>query len=170
MHPSALVLVRIPRPPEHRRLSVDPRILVIDDAPHMLRLLCRILGEALGAEAEVHAQADGRVALAAVSARRFDLVITDLRLPGASGLDVLREAKRQRPESEVLLVTALASAEDLREAARLGAFGCVEKPFDPDELTSLIRAALGRAVMPRGHRAAAAVLPVPSLGVNHGSQ
>lgn len=124
---------------------MKPRILLVDDAPHMLRLLGRILVAALDGQAEVHATADGGAAIAALCAQAFDLVITDLRMPGASGLEVLREARRQEPAPEVLLLTAFAGDEVLREAMRLGASACVRKPFDPDALAALVRGALDRA-------------------------
>ncbi len=120
------------------------RVLVVDDVPHMLGLLCRILGDALGSEAEVCAERDGSMALVRLALNHFDLVVTDLRMPGASGLDVLREAKRQSPGTEVLIVTGFANPADLREADRLGAFGCVGKPFHPDELAKRVREALSR--------------------------
>lgn len=124
---------------------MTPRILIVDDVPPMLQLMHRIVGDALGADADVCAESDGRMALVLLAVRRFDLVITDLRMPGASGLDVLREAKRQSPSTEVLIVTAFASAADLCEARRLGAFGYLEKPFDPDDLADRVRDALSRS-------------------------
>ncbi len=92
-------------------------------------------------DAEVATARDGTAALALLARCRFDLVVTDLRMPGASGLQVLREAKRESPSTEVLIVTGFAGLADLREAERLGAFCCIAKPFDPDVLAQRVREA-----------------------------
>ena len=124
---------------------MHPRILVAEDLPPMRALLCRIIGGELGPEAEVLTARDGTAALALLAASRFHLVVTDLRMPGASGLQVLREAKRESPSTEVLIVTGYADPVHLREAERLGAFCCIAKPFDPDLLAQRVREALALA-------------------------
>ena len=124
---------------------MHPRILVAEDLPHMRELLCRIIGCELGPEAEVSTARDGTAALEVLARSRFHLVVTDLRMPGASGLEVLREAKRESPSTEVLIVTGFADPAHLREAERLGAFCCIAKPFDPDVLAQRVREALALA-------------------------
>lgn len=124
---------------------MHPRILVADDLPHMRQLLCRIIGHELGPEAEVSTARDGTAALELLARCHFHLVVTDLRMPGANGLQVLREVKRASPGTEVLIVTGFADAAHLREAEKLGAFCCIPKPFDPDVLGQRVREALALA-------------------------
>ncbi|MBK8101246.1 MAG: sigma-54-dependent Fis family transcriptional regulator [Planctomycetes bacterium] len=82
-----------------------------------------------GAGYEVTHVADGAAAVTLLSQRAFDLVITDMRLPGADGLQVLAAAKRARPATEVIMMTAYATVEQAVEAMRLGADDYIQKPF-----------------------------------------
>ena len=88
-------------------------------------------------------QADGAAAAAeALAAAAFDLVITDLRMPGGDGLEVVRRTRGTRPDAEVIVLTAYAGWESAREAMRLGAFYYSEKGREPDELFHRIDQAL----------------------------
>ncbi len=88
-------------------------------------------------------QADGAAAAAeALAAAAFDLVITDLRMPGGDGLEVVRRTRGTRPDAEVIVLTAYAGWESAREAMRLGAFDYSEKGREPDELFHRIDQAL----------------------------
>ena len=69
---------------------------------------------------------------------RFDLLITDLRMPKMTGLELLAEAKRLRPEMPVVLMTAFASVATAVEAMKLGAYDYIQKPFDGEEIKLLI--------------------------------
>ncbi|MEO2065374.1 MAG: sigma-54 dependent transcriptional regulator, partial [Desulfurobacteriaceae bacterium] len=69
----------------------------------------------------------------------FDLVLVDLRLPDGSGMEVVREIKEKTPETEVIIITAFASTETVKEAFELGVYDYVEKPFNLDDLKLLIR-------------------------------
>jgi class 3 adenylate cyclase len=90
-------------------------------------------------------QADGVAAAAgAVAATGFDLVITDLRMPGGGGLEVVREARAIRPDAEVIVLTAYAGWESAREAMRLGAFDYFEKGHEPEEFLHRLDQALER--------------------------
>ncbi len=73
--------------------------------------------------------ADGQVAIDLLGQRVFDCVITDVRLPGKDGLEVLKAAKRARPDTEVLMMTGYATVEQAVEAMRLGADDYIQKPF-----------------------------------------
>jgi two-component system response regulator PilR (NtrC family) len=105
------------------------RILLVDDEPS-LRQMLRVLLKRLGHEVvEAEDVATARQCLQ--SARvPFDLVITDLIMPGGSGLDVVSCAREQSDQTQVLVVTAHATVETAVEAMRLGAYGYVEKPLD----------------------------------------
>ncbi len=82
---------------------------------------------------------DGSEALRILHERVFDCVITDLRLPGADGLQVLKAAKTGRPDTEVILITAYATIEQAVEAMRLGADDYVQKPFLNETVVERLR-------------------------------
>ena len=82
---------------------------------------------------------DGRMALAALERGPFDLLISDIKMPDMSGVDVLREAKRIDPDILGIMITAFASTETAIEAMRLGACDYLSKPFDIDLLKMKVR-------------------------------
>jgi two-component system response regulator AtoC len=86
----------------------------------------------------VEACADGTAALQALEREPFDLVLTDVRLPGVDGLQLFREARRLLPDAGVVLMTAFAHAEDAVAVMREGARDYVQKPFEMDELLARI--------------------------------
>lgn len=107
------------------------RVLVADDEP----LSREFLQEALTAYGcEVHAVADGTAAIAALGQSEFDVVVTDLRMPGPDGIKVLEAAKRCDPALPVLLVTAHGTMHVAVEAMRKGADDILEKPIALEEL------------------------------------
>jgi DNA-binding NtrC family response regulator len=121
-------------------MSGKPRILVVDDKENMLRLLERILGDAH----EVVTAEDGTRALSLLASRDFDLVLSDIRMPGADGFEVLQAVKSRTPETEVVLMTAFASVPKAVEAMRQGAYDYLQKPFDPDDVALIVSRALER--------------------------
>ena len=121
------------------------KILLVDDEP-LIRLSMVDALEAIGYDIE--AAASGTEGLAAIRQRPFDLVITDLRLPGADGLTVLTAAKEQSPPPEVVMITAHGSVETAVGAMKLGAFDYVTKPFQMDELLLIVER-VGRVVLLR---------------------
>ena len=110
-------------------------ILLVDDEP-LMRLSMVDALEAVGYD--VHAAASGTEGIEAVRHRTFDLVITDLRLPGADGLSVLKATKDKAPETEVVVITAHGSVETAVGAMKLGAFDYITKPFQMDELLLIV--------------------------------
>lgn len=116
------------------------RILLVEDEP----TIALTLGDDLRAEGfDVTVLADGKEALEHLSQRSFDCVVTDVRLPGADGLQVLKAAKAARPETEVLMMTAYATVDSAVEAMRLGADDFIQKPFLNAQLIERLRR-LGR--------------------------
>jgi len=101
-------------------------ILLVDDEP-LMRLSMVDALEAVGYD--VHAVASGTEGIEVLRQKPFDLVITDLRLPGADGLTVLRATKDKSPETEVVMITAHGSVESAVGAMKLGAFDYITKPF-----------------------------------------
>ena len=117
-----------------------PRVLVVDDKDTMVMLLSRILSP----EFEVTTAGDGTRALGLLASQLFDVVISDIRMPGADGMTVLHEARRMQPETEVILMTAYATVEAAVEAMKQGAYDYLQKPFEPDEALLLARRAAER--------------------------
>ena len=117
------------------------RILVVDDEESMRELL----QIALGKDGHLITLADsGGKALELLDKSSFDLVISDIKMPDMSGVEVLRHAKQTDPGTPVIMITAYASAETAVEALRLGAYDYLTKPFKVDELKANIRNALER--------------------------
>jgi len=81
---------------------------------------------------------DGDVAMSALDGGRFDLVLTDLNLPGANGMEILTRARADDPEAKVIIMTAYATAETAVEALRQGAHDYVIKPFQTDEILARV--------------------------------
>ena len=111
------------------------RVLLVDDEP-LMRLSMVDALESIGHDVE--AAASGTEGIEAIRQRPFDLVITDLRLPGADGLTVLTAAKEQSPPTEVVVITAHGSVETAVGAMKLGAFDYITKPFQMDELLLIV--------------------------------
>ncbi|RWX52280.1 two-component system, NtrC family, response regulator PilR [Candidatus Electrothrix marina] len=118
-----------------------PRILIVDDELSMRDFL-KILFENEGYEVSV--APDAATALDVAVKDPFDAVITDIRMPGMNGLELLAELKRHFPDLPVIMITAYASPDDAVQAMRQGAFDYITKPFHVDELKNVIRTAVQR--------------------------
>jgi DNA-binding NtrC family response regulator len=116
------------------------RILVVDDKENIVKLFARILGDGY----QLTTAADGGRAISLVASQSFDVVVTDLRMPGADGFEVLRAVKARSPETEVILMTAYATVGDAVEAMKQGAYDYLQKPFDPDDASLVVARALER--------------------------
>ncbi|MCD6405413.1 MAG: sigma-54-dependent Fis family transcriptional regulator, partial [Planctomycetes bacterium] len=95
-----------------------------------------------GARAEVSAFSRAAAAVEALSGRAFDLVITDLKMPGMTGLELLSKAADLAPGVPVVVITAHGTIESAVDAMKRGAFDYILKPFNPDELEVVVRKAL----------------------------
>lgn len=118
------------------------RILVVDDEPHIRRILTALLRiEGF----EVRLARDGTEGLKTWSNGRFDLVILDLVMPGASGLEVLAKIKSdpERGSTPVIILTAKGQDTDRQAALAGGADDFLTKPFSPKKLVARIREILG---------------------------
>jgi two-component system response regulator HydG len=107
------------------------KILVVDDQRNMRTTLAMMLR---GTGHEVDEAADGNEGRELGSTGAHDVVLTDLRMGGADGLDVLRAIKQAQPMTEVIVMTAYGTIESAVEAMRLGAFDYIQKPFTEEEL------------------------------------
>jgi two-component system response regulator AtoC len=109
-------------------MSAPVRVLVVDDKENMLKLFARILADGY----RLTTAADGSRALSLVATEDFDVVVTDIRMPGAGGFEVLKAVKARAPSAEVILMTGYGTIADAVQAMKLGAYDYLEKPFDPD--------------------------------------
>jgi len=98
---------------------------------------------------EVGEAGSGQQAIRAVSARGFDIVVTDLRMPGMDGVALLREIKKMDPQTEVVVMTAFGSVDSAVEAMRHGAADYITKPFQPEELVLVVARALQKMGLTR---------------------
>jgi DNA-binding NtrC family response regulator len=120
------------------------KILVADDEQNLRRVLVAMLRRD---GHDVLQAADGNQAIEHIS--EVDVVITDLRMPGADGMEVLRTASRTHPHVPVIMITAYGSVGQAVEAIKAGAFDYIEKPFEQDQIRTIVEKAIGQAVANR---------------------
>jgi DNA-binding NtrC family response regulator len=125
------------------------KILVVDDEPSVTDALQMILAE-LGHIVESAKTVSEATAL--LKGSPYDLVFTDLRLPDASGIDLLAQIKNDTPDTQVILMTAHGSLDVTIEAIKRGAFYYLEKPFTPNQVTMLVERALQFEAIKRENR------------------
>ena len=125
-------------------LSVNnARLLLVDDDKSLLRLLTiRLEGEGY----LVTAVEDGQAALKKIRSDDFDVVLSDLRMPGLDGLSLFEEIMGVRKDIPVILMTAHGTISDAVEATQRGVFGFLPKPVDHDELRNLLQKALSQSL------------------------
>ena len=116
------------------------RILIVDDKDNMRALLRDILAR----RHDVVLAADGPEALGQLEADRFEVVLTDVRMPGVDGFELVRLIKERWPLTEVVMMTAFASVPSAVEAIRQGAYDYIQKPIDPDDVDLVVTRALER--------------------------
>jgi two-component system response regulator HydG len=119
-------------------MSQQPSILIVDDESGILDTL-RILLRKEGFE--VTTAQGGKAGLEQIRSGNHDIVLTDVRMPQVSGLDILQAAKEQDSMTPVLLMTAQASLQTAVAAVNAGAFYYIQKPFSNDELLAILRRA-----------------------------
>ena len=124
-------------------------VLVVDDDASMRHLLSVILHDA-GFEARAVASAED--ALREVEQRAYDLVLTDVRMPGMGGLALLRELQRRDPDLVVVVMSAYGTHDTAIDAVKAGAWDYVSKPFRPDEVVLVLRKAEERERLARENR------------------
>jgi excisionase family DNA binding protein len=117
-----------------------PRILVVDDEASIRDLLSKTLALA---EYDVDLAPDGRTALDRLRVMPYDLLITDLKMPGVDGLTVIREARRLRTDLPVIIITGFSTEASAIEAVNLGVSGYLTKPFRVPRVLAAAAKALG---------------------------
>jgi two-component system, NtrC family, response regulator AtoC len=136
------------------------RILVADDEEDVRTFLAQALERA---GHEVTQVADGAAALRAAQEEPFDVVLTDLRMPGTDGMTVVRTVRTEQPDVEVIVLTAFGDVATAVEAMKLGAFDYLEKPVSgPVAIRDLVAAALERRAKLAASAHAGSVPPAPA--------
>ena len=122
-----------------RRVEVvNPRILVVDDEIIVCESCQRILEEE-GYEVEI--ALSGKEAFEKMKEHPHDLVITDLKMPGIDGMEVLKVVRKEYPDTIVIMITGFSTVETAVEAMKQGAFDYIPKPFTPDEVSIVVKKA-----------------------------
>ena len=117
-----------------------PRVLVVDDESTIRDLLSKTLALA---EYDVDMAPDGRTALERLRIIPYDLLITDLKMPGVDGLTVIREARRLKADLPVIIITGFSNEASAIEAVNLGVSGYLTKPFRVPRVLAAASKALG---------------------------
>ena len=119
----------------------DERVLVVDDEENMVHFLTRLLAHE---GYDVDGVVSGTEALDRIKETGYDLVLCDLRLPGADGIEVLNAVRETLPETAVVMITAYGTIPSAIEAMRAGAYDYVTKPFRAQEILGVVDRALER--------------------------
>lgn len=120
--------------------AARPRVLVVDDEVTIRDLLAKTLALA---EYDVDLAPDGRAALDRLRVIPYDLLITDLKMPGVDGLTVIREARRLKADIPVIIITGFSTEASAIEAVNLGVSGYLTKPFRVPRVLAAAAKALG---------------------------
>ena len=126
-------------------MAAMSRILVVDDELSMREFL-KILLEEEGHRVEC--AGGGAAALKLLKASAYDLLISDIRMPPPTGLELLAQAREMRPDLPVVLITAFASPDDAVLAMKNGAFDYITKPFKVEEIKDIVESALSNRPAP----------------------
>ena len=124
----------------------NPHIMVVDDEQSMCEFLEIIL---LRNNYRVSCFTDAFAAVSSLETTNYDLVISDLKMPMMSGLEMLRTVKKKSPSTEMIMITAFASTTSVIEAMKNGAFDYINKPFKVDEILLTIEKALKNSQLQR---------------------
>jgi excisionase family DNA binding protein len=134
--------VRVQPSPQRAPAATDarPRVLVVDDEASIRDLLAKTLALA---EYDVDLAPDGRTALERLRIIPYDLLITDLKMPGVDGLTVIREARRLKADLPVIIITGYSTEASAIDALNLGVSGYLTKPFRVPMVLAKAAKALG---------------------------
>jgi len=126
-----------------------PEVLIVEDEK-LLRLMIAKLLQVSGYR--VFMCRDSLHALELVEKKTFDLVITDLMMAGATGMDVLRATRKFQPRAKVIIITGTPSSQTLLEAKREGAYAYLRKPFQLKQFLSILKDAIEHSRMGDGYQ------------------
>ena len=120
-------------------MSQTKKILVVDDDKNIRRTVSMAL-ESL--DYFVHTAFDGKDAMVQLTGDKYDLIITDLKMPGMNGMELLGQAIATYPDIKIVLISAHATVDNAVEAMKLGAVDFLQKPFTPKELRNIVHRVL----------------------------
>jgi response regulator RpfG family c-di-GMP phosphodiesterase len=123
----------------------QPRLLVVDDEPNICRMVAAVLGRSGFA---VETATGGEEALDRFRSEAFDLLLTDIKMPGMTGLELLQRCREIRPGVPAIVFTGYATTESAAAAVRSGADHYLRKPFEIGELRRVVTEVLGNAACP----------------------
>lgn len=129
-------------------MTPTKKILIAEDEEDILWAVTKSLTR-WNADIEVRWATDGNQAYEMLRHERYDLVISDVYMPGRNGIELSMDVKRLSPQTKIILMTSCSSAEMMRKAAELTEYVYVQKPFDLGYLTGLVFETLG---MPMSHQ------------------
>jgi FixJ family two-component response regulator len=138
---------------------VKTKILVVDDEINVGKSIRNAI---LSQSFEIDTALSGEEALKKDEKKKYDVIITDLMMPGISGLDLLQTIKQKRPETIVLMVTGYPTIKTAVQSIKIGAFDYIAKPFTPNELRSLVQRAITLAETRRDDKEEAFQPEMPS--------
>ena len=129
------------------------RLLLIDDEPHVAASLQRVLRRALGTAVRIETLSDPHAAVALVRERAFDVVVSDYRMPGMNGIELLKLVRDAQPHAVRMMLSASSEFSTLMDAVNeVEVFRYLPKPWNDDELVAQVRLALERAETSRHDR------------------
>jgi PAS domain S-box-containing protein len=129
--------------------SVSSRILIIDDNTSLGRNLREVLEGTPELDVDVRLARDGTHGLTRAKGEGFDVAVVDVKLPDASGVDLIRPLREASPDGEIILVTGFATVDTAIAALRAGAFAFILKSFRPEELISAVAQAIEKIQLKR---------------------
>lgn len=118
--------------------DVTPRVLIVDDEPE----ITSILSDLFEGQYDCTTASSAEQALAALSGNAYELVVSDITMPGMSGLDMIPHVKNSSPNTVVVMISGMQTVESAIDALRLGAFDYVMKPFDLRQVEAVVKRAL----------------------------
>jgi two-component system, NtrC family, response regulator AtoC len=119
-----------------------PGILIVDDDRNLLKVMRDILDPLTP---DIVTAGNAESAFSIIESHALDIVITDLKMPGKSGMDVLSLCLKTKPSVPVIMVSAFGTVEAAVEAMKKGAYDFITKPFNPDELLQIVKKALAES-------------------------
>lgn len=120
---------------EKENLTPKEKILIVDDEEIMRNFLLDVF---MDEGYNLDSAADGEEALEKISKNKYQLIITDIQMPGVDGTEVLKKAKESSPETEVIVITGYASPQTKQECQRLGAAYYIAKPFQINQIRAVV--------------------------------
>ncbi len=140
---------------------MNGKILAVDDELHMLKLLERVFAERT--QHRITTTNNSLEVAGILEQERFDIIITDLRMPGMDGMEILRWLADNDRDEQAIIITAFGSVGSAREAVSLGAFDYINKPFKQEELLFAVDRALHFAAMRKDFKQAHKLFSIQPL-------